>query len=180
MLIGLKSPRLKPIHLIANAGYGGGIITGLYYCTGRYLGYTWGDNQIDAEDIVKVYQKVKNNNASWGKGSRIIRHYGFQRKVISKIYNVLFTLIFQAPTGDVNGVPKIFTRECYEDLDIHSTNWFIDAEIMLKSMEKSFYFVEEPVIYRRRKAGSSNVNFLTVVEFVVNMFQYRMKKNAGK
>ena len=169
--------RLKPVHLIANAGYGGGIITGLHYCTGRYLGYTWGDNQIKAEDIVKVYEKVKERNSDWGKGYRTKRFYGFQRKVISRVYNILFKMIFRAPTRDVNGVPKIFTRKCYEELDVSSTNWFIDAEIMLKSIEKTCQFVEVPVIYHKREGGSSNVNFLTVVEFIVNMIQYKWKKN---
>lgn len=167
------NPRAKPVHLIANAGYGGGIITGLYYCTGRYLGYTWGDNQIKAEDVINVYKLVKEKKLDWGKGYRTERFYGIQRKIISRIYNILFKIFFNAPTHDVNGVPKVFTRQCYEDMNISSTNWFIDAEIMLKSANKPYYFGEVPVIFYRREGGSSNVNFLTVIEFVVNMIQHK-------
>ncbi|MDY6853873.1 MAG: glycosyltransferase [Thermodesulfobacteriota bacterium] len=175
-----ENPRLKSIHLIANAGYGGGIITGLHHCSGMYLGYTWGDNQIKAEDVVKVYEKVKEVNSDWGKGYRTKRFYGLKRKIISRVYNMLFKLIFRAPTRDVNGVPKIFTRACYEELDVRSTNWFIDAEVMLKSIDKTYDFVEIPVIYHKREGGSSNVNFLTVVEFVVNMIQYKRGKKINK
>ena len=169
-----QNSRIRPVHLIANAGYGGGIITGLYYCTGRYLGYTWGDNQIKADDMVSVYQLVKEKKLDWGKGYRTQRFYGLQRKIISRIYNALFKAFFNAPTPDINGVPKIFSRECYEDMDISSTNWFIDAEIMLKSIDKPYAFGEVPVIYHSREGGSSNVNFLTMVEFIVNMIQHKL------
>lgn len=169
-----QNSRIRPVHLIANAGYGGGIITGLYYCTGRYLGYTWGDNQIKADDMVSVYQLVKEKKLDWGKGYRTQRFYGLQRKIISRIYNALFKVFFNAPTPDINGVPKIFSRECYEDMDISSTNWFIDAEIMLKSIDKPYAFGEVPVIYHSREGGSSNVNFLTMVEFIVNMIQHKL------
>ncbi len=171
-----KDPRVKDIHLIANAGYGGGIITGLYYCTGRYIGYTWGDNQIKAEDVVSVYKMVKEKSLDWGKGYRTERYYGLQRKIISRMYNIMFKMIFRAPTQDVNGVPKVFTRECYTNMDISSTNWFIDAEIMLKSMNGPYKFGEVPLIYHRREGGSSNVNFLTVVEFIVNMIQHKWER----
>lgn len=170
------NPRLKSIHLIANAGYGGGIITGLHYCTGKYLGYTWGDNQIRAEDVVGVYKLLKGNGLDWAKGRRIQRFYGLQRKIISKIYNILFKLIFRAPTEDVNGVPKIFTRECYANMDISSTNWFIDAEIMLKSIHGMYRFGELPLIFYPREGGSSNVNVLTVVEFIINMIQHKWER----
>ncbi|MFQ5645531.1 MAG: glycosyltransferase family 2 protein [bacterium] len=168
----LSTPRTRIIHLIANAGYGGGIITGLHYCRGSYLGYSWGDDQIKAEDVLAVYEKVRSEGVDWGKGLRIERNYSRQRKIISKVYNILFRAFFQIPSKDINGVPKIFRRDTFEKLDISSTDWFVDAEVMFKSQLHDFRFTEIPVVFHKRTKGQSNVNILTVIEFVVNMIRY--------
>ncbi len=175
-----EDARCRPVHLIVNAGYGGGILTGLYYCQGRYLGYVWGDDQIKAADVVRVYESIRDGGVDWAKGRRTERHYGLERKIISRIYNFLFRLIFQLPTADANGVPKIFKRETYEKLDISSTDWFIDAEIIIKSVRQKFSFSEVPVVFHKREKGASSVNWLTVVEFVINMIRFGLGGGFGQ
>ncbi len=175
----MENPSVRVVHLIANAGYGGGIITGLHYCKGAYLGYTWGDNQIKAEDVAHIYKSLKEDGADWGKGTRVKRYYSFQRKIISKIYNIIYKTVFNVNSKDINGVPKIFKRETYQMLDIISTDWFIDAEIMYKSQKQNLKFIEIPVIFHERTKGGSNVNMLTVVEFVVNLIQFWRDKRFG-
>lgn len=174
-----QDSRCKPVHLVVNAGYGGGILTGLYYCTGNYLGYVWGDGQIKGTDVARVYERIQEGDVAWAKGRRTERHYGMQRKIISRIYNFLFRFIFRLPTKDANGVPKIFSRATYEQLDISSSDWFIDAEIVIKSVRQGLKFGEVPVIFHRREKGESHVNILTVVEFIINMIRFGLGGGFG-
>lgn len=175
-----EDERCVPVHLVVNAGYGGGILTGLYYCQGNYLGYVWGDGQIKGTDVARVYERIQEGDVDWAKGRRTERHYGLQRKFISRVYNFLFRFIFRLPTEDANGVPKIFKRETYEKLDICSSDWFIDAEIVIKSVRQKLRFGEVPVIFHRREKGESNVNFLTVLEFIINMIRFGSGGGFGK
>lgn len=172
----MANHRTKIVSLVANSGYGGGLITGLHYCTGDYLGYTSGDGQIKAEDVVSLYKKIKSEGVDWGKGLRIERNYSIQRKLISKAYNFIFHFVFHMPSKDINGIPKIFRRDIYEKLNIISTDWFIDAEIMFKTQQLNLSFTEIPLVFYERAKGQSNVNMLTVLEFIINMIEHLQGK----
>jgi glycosyltransferase involved in cell wall biosynthesis len=170
-----KYPCVKAIHIEQNQGYGGGILTGLENCSGRYIGYVWGDEQVLAKDVVHVFKKLQDEKLDLCKANRIIRHDGLKRKIISRVYNRIFSLFFPVNTTDVNGCPKIFKRERYDEFQIGSRDWFIDAEIMIKSQRLHFKIGEVPIVFYQRKSGTSNVRFSTILEFIRNLCKYKVK-----
>lgn len=169
-----ENPRLVPVHIPVNQGYGWGIITGLQHCRGRYLGYAWGDNQVRAEDVVKIFLRLRQGGADMVKALRVERHDGWQRLIITKVYNTIFPFFFPVHSADVNGCPKIFTRKAYEAIRPTSRDWFLDAEIMIKAHKLGLRVVEVPVIFYPRASGKSKVRWKTVVEFAINMIRYRL------
>ncbi len=170
-----ENPRLVPVHIPVNQGYGWGIITGLRHCRGRYLGYAWGDNQIRAEDVVRIFLRLREGNVDLVKSLRVKRHDGLQRLIITKVYNTVFPFFFPVHSADVNGCPKIFTREAYEAIRPQSKDWFLDAEIMIKAHRLGLRVEEVPVIFYPRASGKSKVRWKTVLEFALNMFRYKIK-----
>ncbi len=170
-------PGIKPVHLKENQGYGGGILEGLARCTGRYIGFTAGDGQVHAEDHVRVFQKLRDESLDICKASRVERHDGFKRLLITRVYNVLFPLLFRGcPVRDINGFPKIFRREAFEGLAIQSRDWFIDAEIVIKAAGSGLKIGEVPVVFHARGHGESNVNWGTVIEFLRNIFLCKLRR----
>ena len=170
-----ENPRLVPVHIPVNQGYGWGIITGLRHCRGRYLGYAWGDNQVRAEDVVKIFRRLRQGDVDMVKSLRVERHDGWQRLIITRVYNTVFPLFFPVHSADVNGCPKIFTREAYEAIAPVSRDWFLDAEIMIKAHKLGLRVAEVPVIFYPRASGKSKVRWKTVVEFAINMIRYRLR-----
>lgn len=173
-----ENPRLVPVHIPVNQGYGWGIITGLRHCRGRYLGYAWGDNQVRAEDVVRIFLRLREGGVDLVKSRRVERHDGLQRLIITKVYNTVFPLFFPVHSADVNGCPKIFTRAAYEAIRPQSKDWFLDAEIMIKAHRLGLRVEEIPVIFYPRASGKSKVRWKTVVEFALNMFRYRLRGNS--
>jgi glycosyltransferase involved in cell wall biosynthesis len=170
-----QNRRIQTVHLAENQGYGGGILAGLHRCRGSFLGYTWGDDQISAEDHVRVFEKLKQEGLDLCKACRIQRYDGAVRKIITTIYNAVVPVLFNVSTRDVNGCPKLFRREVFQRLNIVSRDWFIDAEIMIKSGADGIRTGEVPVVFKARQHGASHVGFKTVVEFVRNLIRYRIR-----
>jgi glycosyltransferase involved in cell wall biosynthesis len=73
-----------------NQGYGYGVLRGLAHCRGRLVGFVCADGQVEAGDVVKVYQ-IAAHAASprLVKVRRRFRMDGFSRKVVSICYNLL-------------------------------------------------------------------------------------------
>jgi len=169
------NPRLVTVHIPVNQGYGWGIVVGLQHCRGRYLGYAWGDNQVRAEDVVRVFQRLRQGDVDLAKSYRVERHDGLQRLIITRVYNVVFPLVFPVDSLDVNGCPKLFTREAYDAIRPQSKDWFLDPEIMIKARRLDLRVAEVPVVFHRRASGRSKVRWGTVVEFLRNMVRYRLR-----
>lgn len=164
------------VGIIKNKGYGYGILQGLASCKTPYLGFMVGDGQTEARDVVKVVRALqKNPSLDVCKIVRLERHDGTMRQIVSFTYNLLFSFVFFLPMRDVNGTPKFLKREAYEKMELSSTDWFIDAELILKAKLYDLKLKEVPSVYYERKTGQSHVKGATFVEFLKNLAVYRVR-----
>lgn len=156
------------VHLQENAGYGGGILSGMRSLKTPYLGWHWGDGQVDSSVVVATYRAALASERGLAKAKRTARHDGLQRVVISSVYNKVMGLL-GATSTDSNGCPKIFKKETWESIEANSTDWFLDAEVILKSRELGFEWVEVDATMEARRQGVSKVKMKTILEFVNNI-----------
>lgn len=164
------------VGIIKNKGYGYGILLGLVSCKTPYLGFMSGDGQTEASDVVKVVRALqKDSNLDVCKIVRLERHDGMKRQIVSSTYNLLFSFIFFLPMKDVNGTPKFIKREAYQKMKLSSTDWFIDAELILKAKLHNLKLKEIPSVYYERKTGQSHTRGATFVEFLKNLVVYRLR-----
>jgi len=152
--------------------------SGLAAATGKNIAVIDGDEQMPIEDIIRVYEVLKKENADLVKTFRITRGDGVWRKFISWVYNILFKLLFPGlKARDVNSKPKILTRTAYEKLKLEADDWFVDAEIMIQARRQQFRICELPTLFRglggRRR---SFVRFPAILQFIKNLFIYRLKE----
>lgn len=163
----------RAVHL--NQGYGHGVLTGLSVCRGKWVGFACADGQVDAEDIWKVYDIAANlKRPSLVKVRRRFRMDGFKRKVVSVIYNGMTTVLFGGLGSiDINGNPKFIPREYLERMNLASKDWFLDAEVMIKSKRLALPVLEMNVMAQMRQGGRSNVHASTCREFLTNLIRYR-------
>lgn len=156
------------VHLQDNAGYGGGILIGMRSLKTEYLGWHWGDGQISPSVVVAAYRAAIDNPDGLAKSVRHERHDGRQRMVISAVYNRAMKIL-GASTEDVNGCPKIFSREAWDAIAPESTDWFLDAEVVLRSDELGLNWTDVDAVMLARREGVSKVKAATVLEFIGNL-----------
>jgi len=175
-----KHDDVHGLYLDKNAGYGGGIQAGMAEADTPLLGWMWGDAQIEAGDVVRVYRRLLTDKADLSKARRVQRVDGWQRSVVTRVYNLATLWLFHVPSVDTNGCPKIFTRAAWEELAPKSTDWFLDPEVMIGYGRKGMKLAEVDVLAKPRTKGVSKVGTGTVAEFVVNLLRARAKVNKGE
>ncbi len=170
-----KNKRMRVVTIAKNIGYSFGITSGLKVAKGTYVGYCWGDGQIVAEDVYKVFAELKEGNADICKIKRVYRQDSLFRRIESLFYNVFYDVLFSLKLKDINGCPKIMKREVLAALNPVSRDWFIDAELMIKAIRKKFKVSEIPVTYYRRGKGKSKVRLTTSLEFIKNAIKFKLR-----
>ncbi|HEY7337830.1 MAG TPA: glycosyltransferase family 2 protein [Bryobacteraceae bacterium] len=158
-----------------NRGQGLGIRTGLNACRGRHVGYLAADGQVSPESVLLIYRAVANaGDRTIAKVRRRFRPDSSIRKIVSIFYNIGMMIIFPGlPSLDVNGSPRIMPREVVPLMELTSSDWFLEAEIMLKAQYLRLMVIEIDVPGRLRKGGRSNVRLKTIFEFMGNILRYR-------
>jgi glycosyltransferase involved in cell wall biosynthesis len=149
--------------------------SGLAAARGAFIVVIDGDAQNPVEDLLRMYRVMKQSGADVMKGRRISRFDGPYRRIVSGLFNALFVLMFGTRgLWDINGKPKGLTRSAYEQLQLRSDDWFIDAEIVLGARELGLTVVEMPVVFRRNEERASFVRVSAIYEFLDNMLRARV------
>ena len=174
-----RNPAVVHVTLEKNQGYGNGILAGLPLATARWVGIIPADGQVDAEDVVRLYEVVCAGDLwALAKARRCFRLDGLVRKFVSVGYNLLFRLFWPTVASiDINGLPKILPRESLVAMGLKSKGWFLDPEIMIKSHALGMRVIEFNVFARLRGGGVSHVKAGTCWEFFRNLLQYRFQSD---
>ncbi len=158
-----------------NEGYGNGVLKSIPVCSAAWVGMIPADGQVDAEDVARLFDVVKQTDGRVvGKVRRRFRMDGLPRKVVSTFYNVLVWILWpRLGSIDINGSPKFIHRDVLAVLDLRSKQWFIDPELMVKTHYLGIRVIEMNVFARMRSSGLSHVHASTCVEFFVNLIRFR-------
>ena len=150
--------------------------TGLDAARGTYIGVIDGDGQFPPESIIACLLKCELEDLDFTKTYRVIRDDGLYRRLISAVYNAIFSLLFGFKVRDINSKPKIIRRDKYELLNLQSDDWFADAEIVIRARELGLKIGETPVHFSSNDARGSFVKPKAILEFSSNLLKYRFSR----
>jgi glycosyltransferase involved in cell wall biosynthesis len=165
-----------------NIGYGQGVLTGLRLATAPWVGTVAADGQVDAEDLVRLYEAcVASDGMVFGKVRRRFRMDGFIRKIISVGYNTFVFLLFPSlGSWDINGNPRLWPRWANDEMQLESTNWLLDPEMLIKAHYMGLGVLELNVFARMRGNGLSHVRMATCWEFFRHLLAYRFSARLAR
>jgi glycosyltransferase involved in cell wall biosynthesis len=170
-----EEPEVRGVYLDENQGYGGGILAGMARADTPLLGYMWGDAQVEAADVIRIYRRLVGDKLDLAKARRVERIDGWHRTIVTRVYNTTTLWLFHITSTDANGCPKLFTREAWQTLSPTSADWFLDPEIMIAVARRGLKLGEVDVIARARDFGASKVGVGTIVEFCINLLRTRVR-----
>jgi glycosyltransferase involved in cell wall biosynthesis len=167
---------VRPVQVPKNVGYGHGILEGMRHARGLWIGTVAADGQVDAEDLVRLFEACAvTNGRVLGKVRRRFRMDGFSRRIISVGYNTFVRLLWpRLGSWDVNGQPRMLRRDVIAAMELESTNWLLDPEMLIKAHYMGVRVLEVNVFARMRGNGLSHVRLTTCWEFFRYLVAYRV------
>ncbi len=172
-----KDKRINAIAKPKQGMMGWDMLEGMKNAKGKYICVIDGDGQFPIESVITAYNIIKEKKLDMVKTYRIIRYDGRYRTIISKMFNLLFNLLFPGlHSQDINSKPKIISRKVFERMSLQSTGWFIDAEIMINIRRMKCTYEEFPVEFQEINVRKSFVKIAANFEFLKDLFIYRIKE----
>ena len=149
---------IRPISLDKNAGYGGGLLAGLAAAKGEIIAWTHADLQANPSDILPAIElfKTSENKNLFIKGKRK------GRPLMDRLFTFGMTItssaLLRETLTDVNGQPTIFKREFLDTWEDPPKDFSLDLYTFYHAKVKGLKIQRIPVIFERRKYGSSSWN----------------------
>lgn len=150
--------------------------SGLAVATGRTIAVIDGDGQMPPDDVVAVYECLRQEGCDLAQTFRAVRHDGARRRLVSRIYNIALRGLFPSVTvRDANSKPKIFTSQALAKLSLHSDGWFIDAEMIIQATQLGFKIGEVPTVFFANEHRRSFITPWAILTFAGQLLVYRVK-----
>ena len=170
-LPGIVTTRVSP-----NEGYGNGVLHGIPLCTAPWIGIIPADGQVDAEDVVRLFDAaLATRGRVVAKVRRRFRMDGVMRKVISTSYNLFVRMLWPGLASiDINGSPKLLPADAIRAMHLESKDWLLDPELMVKAHRMGLRVLELNVFARMCGAGLSHVRASTCWDFFHQLLLSRL------
>jgi glycosyltransferase involved in cell wall biosynthesis len=146
----------KIIFIKKNIGYGGGILKGIFFSTGKIVAWTHADLQTDPYDIIKAYKKYFKKILN---DKMIVKGLRENRKIFDKIFTHFMSficyVIFKLRIKDINAQPKIFNRSFLKLLKKAPKDFSLDLFLLLVALNNNYTISNYPVILQNRIYGNA-------------------------
>lgn len=151
--------------------YGDAIRTGIAKAQQEYIVVMDADGSHDPADILRFYRVAQEKACDLVIGSRYMEggntHNGFILRLMSRMVNLAYQLLFQLKIKDVSDSYRLYRAEQLKSLPLQCSNFDIVEEILilLKVYYPSVSIVEVPIYFNKRVHGESKRD---LVKFILS------------
>ncbi len=146
------NPQIRCVSHPTNRGYGEALRTGFSSATKELIFLTDGDKQFDVNELESFLPAAQ--RADIVAGYRSPRRDSWIRLLYGWGWNFIVNLLFGYTVRDVDCAFKLFRREVWEGVHVHSGGATFSAEFLIRARRLGCRFAELPVSHYPRTAGS--------------------------
>jgi glycosyltransferase involved in cell wall biosynthesis len=156
-----KYKHLRVVHHEKNSGYGAALQSGFKASTKQLIFYTDGDGQFDIEELPAIMPLI--NECDLVSCYRIKRQDSFIRKLNAFCWGTLVCMLFKMKIRDIDCAFKLYKREIFENIEMHSTGALIDTEILARALKKGYKIKQVGVKHYPRTSGTQTGAKISVI-----------------
>lgn len=145
------------VSISINQGYGHGILTGLSEARGEFVGWTHGDLQTPAKDVLRALEIIEcttNNKTLYLKGLR--RGRGLFDSIFTFGMSIFETVYLKTPLFDINAQPNIFHRDFFATWENPPHDFSLDLYTYYHARRAGLTVKRFPVLFPARVQGESS------------------------
>ena len=143
--------RIQLVSHYVNRGYGAALRSGFDAAKGSLVFFTDADLQFDATEIDRLLPWI--NRYDMVCGYRSERQDPWVRRANAAAWGIALYGAFGLDVEDVNCAFKLFRKDVLNGLEIESSGAFVNAEILIKAIQKGCSIKQVPVSHFARSAG---------------------------
>ncbi len=163
---------VRVIHHLHNRGYGAALQSGFKAATKQWVFYTDGDGQFDIAELPGLLKFTDKYDVVTC--YRLNRQDSLFRKLNGWGWSTLTCLMFGLRIKDIDCAFKLYRREIFDNIEMHSQGALIDAEILARAKRAGYTMVQMPVHHYPRQAGQqSGASIKLILKAFVELWRLR-------
>lgn len=162
-----QTPKLTIINHEVNLGKGTAIRDGLKLATGKYIMVQDADLEYSPDDITTLYIAAENSEDKiiFGTRSQNKKKSYLLAQLGNYYLNQMFNRLFNLKLTDSYTCYKLMPSKVWDELELSSNGFEIDAELVSKLGKKGYQVVEIPIYYNPRKySEGKKINWLDLIK----------------
>ena len=165
---------VRVIHHAQNSGYGAALQSGFRAACKEYVFYTDGDGQFDVNELPLLLPLI--GQCDIVSAYRLKRQDNLFRKINAFCWTSLVGFLFNLKVKDIDCAFKLYKREIFDHLEMHSTGALIDTEILARAQRNGYTITQTGVHHYPREAGQqTGANIKVILRAFRELF--RLRKN---
>ncbi len=171
-------PKLKVVHHEKNQGYGAAVRSGCDQAEKNWIAFMDSDGQFHASDISRLFPLTA--QADYVTGFREKRADTFQRKLNSRLYNLLVRTMLGVHPSDLNCGMKLFRRSIWKTIrPVYATGALINGEMFFALKNARIVWDETAVPHYPRTAGKpTGANLRVILRTFKELWQLKHSRTA--
>ena len=166
-----KTDRFTVVHHKVNRGYGGALKSGIHACRTEYCITIDADGQHQFEDIVRLFDRLKEADADMIVGSRKGQRSATLARGIGKgIIRLIAKMMMTVPIHDINSGMKVYRTDLAQKyLYLTPDTMSFSDIITLVFINNRHLVLEEPIKITPRLKGKSTIGIQTAFQTVMEI-----------
>ena len=169
-----RNPHVKVVHHQTNQGYGAALQSGFRAATKQWVFYTDGDGQFDIAELAGLLELTVDFDIV--SCYRIDRQDSRMRRANAWAWGRLIRWLFRLKVRDIDCAFKLYRREIFHRIEMHSTGALIDTEILARAQRAGFSIVQKGVHHYPRTSGAqTGANIKVIFRAFVELLKLRKR-----
>jgi len=167
-----QNHHIKVIHHPVNRGYGGALQSGFRAAGKEWVFYTDGDCQFDIAELPSILDLTDKYDIV--SCYRVNRQDNLIRRLNAWAWGLLVRSLFKLKVKDIDCAFKLYRREIFDHIEMHSEGALIDTEILARAQRAGYSITQRGVHHYPRTAGKqSGANIKVVLRAFKELFKLR-------